>query len=194
MIFSTPRGQRSQCWIYSCSEFYNINPSCQDRSLYNNGWRLFVCSYPNFVASLCSLLFRNYHSKHLYNDSLHPSIHWLLQISLFKWAKQSNLIAVEDTVYGNFVISATISWHVSWQCDVTRDSVTIVTSCHASVTCVPSLRWYLHCYSCMKLYNWVSCILIDCARPSEVLLFILINRKSGPEIHLEMPLKVVLHH
>ena len=26
-------------------EFYNINSSCQDRSLYNNGWRLLVCSF-----------------------------------------------------------------------------------------------------------------------------------------------------
>ena len=31
-------------------EFYNINSSCQDRSLYNNGWRLFVCSFPAQAA------------------------------------------------------------------------------------------------------------------------------------------------
>ena len=69
-------------------EFYNINSSCQDRSLYNNGWRLLVCSFhhrpahpaPSYTDLTLSF---NYHL----NISTIPIHHNNSQISRFKLLK-----------------------------------------------------------------------------------------------------------
>ena len=79
-------------------------------------------------------------------------------------------------------------------CDVTRDSVTIVTGRHECLL-TALISPLLHLYETIQIQtrrrpDFVShaYILMDQGRVSEVLLFILINRKSRLEMYLEMPL------